>query len=78
LVGMLLNIITKGEDDDGTSFDTVDTEKAAEIDMLIRDTKSDRAAFLKYMGVTDVRGILAKDHAKAIAALKKKAKSNAA
>lgn len=75
LVGMLLNLVTAGEDDDGDKFGTVDTEKAAEIDLLIRNSGANREQFLKYMGVKDVLSIKASDYKTAIESLNKKAKA---
>jgi hypothetical protein len=74
---MLLNIITEGEDDDGTALNTITIEEAAEVDVKVTETNSDKKAFLEYMGVDDVRNILAKDKNKALSALKKKAKAKA-
>jgi hypothetical protein len=75
LVGMLLNLTTTGEDDDAQSVDTVTVEQAAEMDVKLRETGSDRDAFLKYIGASDVLHIRAKDFKKALAALQKKAKA---
>ncbi len=73
LLTMMLNIVTEGEDDDAdAAHDFIDTEKAAEIDIMIRTVKADRANFLKYMGAETVQKILAKDYQKAITALKAK------
>lgn len=73
LVGMLLNIVTKDEDDDGQAADEVITlEQAAEIDQLMSDVSADKDGFLKYMGVDDVRDILSKHYNKAINALNAK------
>lgn len=74
----LLNISTgDGEDNDGNAeAETVDTEKAAEIDLLIREVGADKYAFLQFIGVDDVRNIKAKDYNNAIAALKKKGNKN--
>lgn len=74
---MLLNIVTEGEDDDGNAVNAITIEEAAAIDVKLNELKADKPAFLKYMGVSDVRNILAKDHAKATAALRKKEKANA-
>lgn len=76
LVGMLLNLVTVGEDDDAGSIDVIGIEQAVEIDTLLRDTKSDKAKFLKFVGVDDVRNIKAKDYGKAINALKSKQGAN--
>jgi hypothetical protein len=78
LVGMLLNLTTTGEDDDAQSVDTVTVEQAAEIDIKLRETGSDKAAFLKYIGAPDVLHIRAKDYKKALTALQKKAKAASA
>lgn len=75
----LLNITTRGQDDDGAALTAVlELEKAVEIDLLITSTKSDKAKFLSYMGVDDVRKILARDYQKAINLLKAKERKNAA
>ncbi len=74
LVGMLLNLVTVGEDDDGKSSTKVIThEQAVEIDVLLRETSANRDKFLKdFMGVDDVRNIRAQDYQKAINALQAK------
>lgn len=56
-----LNIITEGEDDDGKLGGTkfVTTEQAAEIDVLLRETKSDAARFYQLFEVADVRNLTA-------------------
>lgn len=75
----LLNISTRGEDDDAQATSTViDTAKAAEIDTLIRETGSDRAKFLDFMRVKDVREIRACDYKKAINALNVKKRKGGA
>lgn len=72
----LLNIST-GDDKDGNEVGgVVDTAQAAEVDTLLRDTKSDRAAFLKYFKIDDVREMKAKDYPNAIKMLKAKEKKN--
>lgn len=68
---ILLNLITIGADNDGEG-DPVSNEQAVEIDMLLTETKSDRARFLKWIGASDVQSILAKDYSKAVAELNKK------
>lgn len=73
LVTMMLNIVTEGEDNDGDgAHDFVTTEQAAEIDTLIRETKSNRKKFLEYVKAEDVQKILAADYQKAITALNAK------
>jgi hypothetical protein len=70
----LLNITSRGEDDDGQGTDTIDTEQAANLDTLIRSTSADRKAFLEYFKVDDVRNVKARDYANAVKMLTKKAK----
>lgn len=71
----LLNISTGGEDNDGVGG-TVDTEQAAAIDTLLRDTKADRKAFLTYFKVDDVRKLRSADYDNAVIMLKAKVKKN--
>jgi len=68
----ILNIVTVGEDDDANSAFTIDTEQAAEIDLMIREVNMNREKFLKVLKVDDVRSIKAKDYARAINSLKAK------
>jgi len=78
LVGMLLNIITVGEDNDGATFgECIDIEKAAEIDTLIRESGADLEKFLSYMAVESIQDILTKDYKKAINSLNAKKKKEA-
>ena len=71
----LLNITTRGEDDDGRGEKAVlPHERAVEIDLMIGEVSADKAKFLQFMGVGDVRQILAKDYAKAKNALQAKKK----
>lgn len=72
LVSMLLNIVTKGEDDDGMTAETISHIDAVQIDQLIIETNSNKTQFLKYMGIDDVRKISLKDHKKALNALNAK------
>lgn len=65
----LLNISTGDDKDGNTDQSVIDTEKAVEIDLLVAEVKADKAKFLKYMGVEDVREIKAKDYEKAKKAL---------
>jgi hypothetical protein len=78
-VGMLLNIITVGEDDDGTGDhgEVITTEQAAELDTLLRERiakipqekqKDVMPRFLKHMGVETLQEIGAGDYAKALTA----------
>lgn len=73
----LLNITTRGEDDNGAaSTEVLDTEKAVEIDLMITQVKANKPKFLKYMGVDDVRKIRATDYQKAKTLLEDKEKDN--
>lgn len=68
---MLLNIVTENEDDDGSGIGQapIDMASVCHLNALIEETKSNRAAFLKMMGVEEVDKILSKDYAKAVNAL---------
>lgn len=70
----LLNITSRGEDDDGRAAGTlfVDDGQARQIDKLIVDVGANREAFLNYMGAAAVEQIKAKDFRKAVAALNAK------
>lgn len=80
-VCMLLNIVTQDgldSDTDGAATDALPTEKAAELDTLLRereklvsaDKRADvRPRFLAYMGAKDIQSILAKDEKKAFTAV---------
>ena len=72
----LLNIATRGEDNDAQSANTISIEQAADIDVLIGKVGADKSKFLEYMGVKDVREISLKDLQKAKAALNAKARDN--
>lgn len=74
-LGLLLNIVTKDEDDDGKSASAggfISHEQAVEIDLILRETKSDIPAFLKWIGADSVPEVTAKNYARAIAFLRKK------
>ncbi len=79
LVQMLLNVVTAGEDNNADDSEVVLTEQAAEIDLKIKEVKADKAKFLTFMGVDDVRKIKANEYKKAMNALNsKKGKPNVA
>jgi hypothetical protein len=75
---LLLNIST-GNDKDGNSATggnaVIDTEQAATLDTLIRETDANRKGFLDYFKVDDVRNIKNSDYQKALKMLNKKAKN---
>lgn len=68
----MLNITSKGEDTDGVVF--ISEEQALTIHTLIQDVKANRDAFLKYLGVSKLENLPAKQYDIAIAALEKKRK----
>jgi hypothetical protein len=69
-----------GEDDDGNAASgntnkadaPISTEQAVEIDLLITEVNADKANFLKYLGVDDVRKIPSSKRQMAVDALNKK------
>lgn len=73
----LLNIST-GDDKDGNQAkdeSVLSNDKAVEVDLLIAEVKADKAKFLSFMGVSDVREIKARDYQKAMNALNAKKKA---
>lgn len=76
LVEMLLNIIERGVDDDANMGrnQAISDEQVMTIETLIKDTKSDLAGFLRFIGADSVKQIRVGDYAKALAALEKKRK----
>jgi hypothetical protein len=74
--GLLLNLTSRGEDDDGDkggSGDVISDDQADEIRKLIDSTGSKVAPFLTYIGAPSVADIPASKYAAAKAALAKKA-----
>lgn len=72
----LLNITTRGEDDDAETADPgqfVTQDQVDEIRDMIESVGADREKFLNYMKVGTISHIAAKDYPRAIAALQKKA-----
>ena len=74
LIGMMLNLVFEGQDDDGAKAGRVPLtiEQAAQIKDLLRTTASNVPAFLKYMGVDNVDAISAADFDKAMIPLRQK------
>lgn len=70
LVGMLLNLVTTGEDDDANSVECISTEQAVEIDLLIpkacKNIDIFKPKFLEQMKVSDVRHIRKSEYKKAM------------
>jgi hypothetical protein len=73
-----VGLTTKDMDDDGrkAAAQFIIEPQGQEIIALIESTKTNLPDFLKYMGVTEVMSILAKDYDKAILALKAKEAAN--
>lgn len=81
LVGMMLNLVFEGEDDDGVAagHTPVTDEQAAEIKDLIRETGTDTVKFLNTMtGTKTVDDIALKDFDRVVNALKAKRAKGAA
>jgi hypothetical protein len=72
LLSMLFNVVTTEEDNDGNL--PLPNEEAVEIDLLITETKTDKAKFLKWLGADSVQTIPSKNFLKARTALKAKLK----
>lgn len=70
----LTGLATYDQDDDsnGTPAEYITEEQVAGIKVMLSETGSDTAAFLKFIGAESVEKILAAHYAKAIAALKAK------
>jgi hypothetical protein len=79
--GLLLNIRTRGEDDDGKkggdSIGKITDAQAQIIHDELDETKSDKEVFCRFMGVDAIPNILAKDYAKAVRAIEAKKKKEA-
>jgi hypothetical protein len=76
LVGMLLNLITKNEDDDAQMIGEINDEQILELEKLIVDTNSKKDGFLKFLGVNKLAEIQARDYQKAVTLLKQKGSKN--
>lgn len=69
-----LHIVTVDEDNDGDGNGGLITEdQVLTIETLLRDTKADRASFLKFAGASSVDAIPASQYARCINGLKQKA-----
>lgn len=72
---LLMFDVATGDDNDGNGpADTITEEQIANLEALISETASDRAAFLRFMGVTRLDEIGAKHYTRAIKALEQKRK----
>lgn len=76
LVGMLLNLVFEGEDDDGNAAGHIplSDEQASEIKTLLQETNSDVKQFLEWIGAKNVDAMSASAYPKAKAALERKKK----
>jgi hypothetical protein len=72
LVGMLLNIVTVGEDTDGNLPAPVTAEEAAELRAALERTQSDEARFCRMLGVETLEDLQQRDIGKARNAIKAK------
>jgi len=68
---MLLNVVRKGQDDDGAAGGTkvITLDEVKNIEDLLDETASDHTAFLRFVGAPNIESIQHKDYAKAINAL---------
>jgi hypothetical protein len=76
---MLLNIVRRGQDDDGNAGGNIPITPAQvkELQALITDTKSDRAKFLEWSGVKSLEEIPAREFVRLKNALNTKKQRNA-
>lgn len=73
----LLNLTSRGEDDDGRLAGmgtTLTPDQITEVQELIESVGADKPRFLKFMGAESIAGILCKDFDRAIAMLNAKAR----
>ncbi len=79
LVGMLLNLVFEGEDDDGQTagFIPLSQDQAAEIKKLLQETGADVKQFLNWVGAPNVDEMDAKNYQNAVATLKRKLQKSA-
>jgi len=71
----LLNLTSRGEDDDGQAAgrgETVTEQQALDLRAMADEVGADHAQFLKFLGVADYESIPASQYKRAIAALEKK------
>jgi hypothetical protein len=77
LVGMLLNLVFEGEDDDGqkAGYVPITVEQAETIKQALYDTNADVQAFLKFVGAKSVDEMAANKYQDAVNALRRKGAS---
>lgn len=80
VAGMLLNFVTKKEDDDGNLglLNPIDAASVKVIADLIKETKADEGQFLNYMKANSIEEISVKDYPMAVNALMAKKKKGGA
>lgn len=76
LLGMLLNVVTADDDNDGNSFEYINDAQIAELDRLIEETKSNEVGFLSTMKVDYMGEIKKSDYKKAFNLLNGKLAKN--
>ena len=76
LIGMLLNIVTCDEDNDGNQVKFISGKQAEIIDEMIDESGSDREEFLKYCGINAVENLPANKFNKVKGLLQKKIEAN--
>lgn len=71
-----LDIVSEDQDDDGNGggVEPISQEQVDTLSQWLDTVKANRPVFLDYMGVSRLEDIKVRDHAKAVAALKKKEK----
>jgi len=76
LITMALNLVFEDDpnDDDARGFGLIDTERAATIDTLIRESYTDREKFLNAFDIDDVQKLKSKDFDGAVKMLERKKK----
>lgn len=72
LIKMMLDIAEEGEDTDGNSSKKITDDQEKELTTLIQDSKTDKAAFLKYWEIGELADLLASDYKKAVNLLEAK------
>lgn len=76
LLGMLLNVVTADDDNDGNNFEYINDNQVAELDKLIEETRSSEVNFLSVMKADYMGEIKKSDYKKAVNLLNSKAKKN--
>ena len=74
----LLNLTSRGEDDDGAAHGAITAEQKDEIIELIRKTNADTVKFIEHLGVGSIDEIPASQFQRAIKALEERARKRSA